>query len=268
MLYNSYIPTKLNDIVEQIWEIEIPFKSNYTILPSGNVELLFPLYHDIDISANKITASENPVRNCTSFLSGLHTKPLKMAFDRFHTFGVQMKPIAAKAIFGIPLCEIRNYFVEGDIILDNISIMEDQLHSKTNFIERAQWFEQFLLKRINETPDLHLAIRLEQAIKKHINQKGNGSKKSIEDMMGYSRTQTYRIFNTWFGTSSHSYLKLLQFIRAVESLHTPTVKLVDIALKNGYYDQSHFIRTFHDFADITPGEYRKIMSYLPGQLFV
>lgn len=267
MQYNSYIPTKLNDIVEQIWEIEIPFQSNLTLLPSGKVELLFPLCRDVDISANRITASENPVRNCTSFLSGLHTKPLKMTFDGFHMFGVQMKPVAVKAIFGMPLCEIRNYFVEGKYILGDIGFMEEQLHSKANFMERAQWFENFLLKRINETPDLHLAIRLEQALKKHINQKGNGSKKSIEDMMGYSRTQTYRLFNMWFGTSSHSYLKLLQFIRAVESLHDPSVRLVDAGHANGYYDQSHFIRTFQDFAEITPGEYRKLMSSLPGQLF-
>ncbi len=134
-------------------------------------------------------------------------------------------------------------------------------------MERAQWFENFLLKRINETPDLHLAIRLEHALKKHVTQKGNGSKKSIEDMMGYSRTQTYRLFNMWFGISSHSYLKLLQFIRAVESLHEPSVRLVDAGLTNGYYDQSHFIRTFQDFAEITPGEYRKLMSSFPGQLF-
>jgi AraC-like DNA-binding protein len=45
------------------------------------------------------------------------------------------------------------------------------------------------------------------------------------------------------------------------------VKLIDVGLENGYYDQSHFIRSFHEFADMTPGEYRRQMSSIPGQLF-
>jgi len=267
MKFNSYIPTKLTGIVDLIWEHEVPAQGTYTVLPSGKVELIFPLYRDVDVTAKKIRNHENPVKNYSCFLSGLHTKPLKMAFDKFHTFGIQMKPVAVKALFGMPLCNIKDYFVEGDVVLDTINLMEDKLYSAKNFSERAHWFENFLLRKINETADLHNAIHLDRVINKYLSQKRIGSSISIESRLGYSRTQTFRLFNDWFGVSAHSYLKLLQFIHSVEALHDRNVKLIDVGYDNGYYDQSHFIHAFQEFADMTPGEYRKQMNLIPGQLF-
>lgn len=267
MNINSYIPTKLSGIVDLIWEHEMHLCGSYTILPSGKVEIIFPIRPVKQLKAIKIKPDENPVNNHFCFLSGLHTNPLQMTFERFHTFGIQMKPIAVKALFGIPLCEIRNYFVEGSVLFKTINLMEDKLHSCENFLERATWFENFLLSKIDETPDLHSAIHLDRSIRKYMNQKHYDQGKSIQDMMGYSRTHTYRLFNEWFGISVHSYQKLLQFIRSTESLHDTSLKLSDAGLINGFYDQSHFIRTFHEFADMTPGEYRKQLPQLPGLLF-
>ncbi len=267
MKYNTYVPTNLTGIVDLIWEQEIPYPGRFTILPSGKVELIFPIHPIENLDAVKIGEHDNPVNNHSCFLSGLHTRPLKMTFEKFHTFGVQMKPVAVKALFSIPLYEIRNYFVEGTEIFETIRMIEEQIHSNQSFKERAQWFENFLLKKIHETADLHTAINLDRAIKKHFIQKLNGSSKTIQDLMGYSRTQSFRLFNEWFGISAHSYQKLLQFIRAVETLHDSNLKLIDAGLENGFYDQSHFIRTFQEFAEMTPGEYRKQMTALPGLIF-
>lgn len=267
MIFNSFIPTKLTGIVDLIWEQEVPVPGRYTVLPSGKVELIFPIQPIEHLEAVKITDQDNPVNNHSCFLSGLHTRPLRMIFDRFHAFGIQMKPIAVKALFGMPLCHIRDYFVEGHIILETIRRMEEQLHSPKTFTEKAQWFENFLLKKIDETADLHIAFNIDQTIRKFIAQKQQGTSKSIEDLMGYSRTQTFRLFNDWFGLSAHSYQKLRQFIHTVESLHSPEIKLIEVGYENGYFDQSHFIRTFQEYADMTPGEYRKQMSPFPGQLF-
>lgn len=267
MIFNAYIPTKLAGIVDLIWEQEISAQGRFTVLPSGKVELIVPVHPIETLDAVKITAQDNPVNNLSCFLSGLHTKPLKMTFDRFHAFGIQMKPVAVKALFGMPLSEIRNYFVEGEIVFANIRLMEAQIYSKSSFSEKAQWFENFLLNKINETADLHTAINLDRVIKKHIILKQKGSCKSIQDIMGYSRTQTYRLFNEWFGVSSQSYQKLLQFIRTVETLHNSSLKLIDVGLENSFYDQAHFIRSFQEFADMPPGKYRKIMSAFPGQIF-
>jgi AraC-like DNA-binding protein len=264
---NGYIPPKLNGIVDLIWEHEIFVPGGYTALPSGKVEIIFPICPVKQLKAVKMNAEDNPVNQFSCFISGLHTKPLKMTFEQFHTFGIQMKPVAVKALFGMPLSEIRDYYVEGSLIFDTLNMMEDKLHSCDNFMERAKWFENFLRAKIDETPDLHLAIHLDRTIRKFINHKHPGPVKSIQDLMGYSRTHTHRLFNEWFGISVHSYQKLLQFIRTTETLHDPALKLTEAGLKNGYYDQSHFIRTFQQFAEMSPGAYRRQMSALPGILF-
>ncbi|HMQ08875.1 MAG TPA: helix-turn-helix domain-containing protein [Saprospiraceae bacterium] len=264
---NAYIPSKLTGIVDLIWEHEMYEPGSYTILPSGKVEIIFPINPVKQIKATKVSLQDNPVNKFPCFLSGLHTQPINMTFERFHTFGIQMKPVAVKALFGMPLCEIRDYYIEGSQVFDTMNIMEDKLHEIGNFTDRAKWFEDFLLSKINESPDLHNAIHLDTKIRKFILEKRHDSDKSILDVMGYSRTQTFRLFNEWFGLSAHSYQKLLKFISATESLHNPTFKLTDIGFENGFYDQPHFIRTFHEFAGMTPGEYRKRMTELPGLLF-
>ncbi|HMO39923.1 MAG TPA: helix-turn-helix domain-containing protein [Saprospiraceae bacterium] len=267
MKLNAYIPSKLTGIVDLIWEHEMYVPGSYAILPSGKVEIIFPINPVKQIKAVKMSSADNPVNSFPCFLSGLHTRPLKMTFERFHTFGIQMKPVAVKALFGMPLCEIRDYYIEGTLVFDTINRLEDKLYTIDNFTDRAKWFENFLLSKIDETPDLHNAIHLDATIKNFILEKRHGSAKSVLDVMGYSRTQTYRLFNEWFGLSAHSYQKLLQFISATESLHNPALKLTDIAFENGFYDQSHFIRTFQEFAGMTPGEYRRQMTGLPGLLF-
>lgn len=267
MKFNAYLPGKLAGIVDLIWEQEIADPGEYTLLPSGKVELIFPLCPIVSLDAVKIADRDNPVNNHPCFLSGLHTRPLKMTFNKFHAFGIQMKPVAVKALFGLPLCHIKNYFVEGEAVPGTITTMEDKVHSIGDFLKKAQWVENFLLKKMNETADLHIAIHLDKAIKKYLAKKQNGSLNTIENLMGYSRTQTYRLFKDWFGISAHSYQKLLQFIRTVEALHHHDAKLNAVGLDNGYYDQSHFIRSFQEFAGMTPGEYEKKKSSYPGQLF-
>lgn len=267
MKFDAYTPNKLSGLVDLIWELEIPHPGTFTVLPSGKVELIFPIHIIENLEAVKISPQDNPVNNHACFLSGLHTKPLKMSFGHFHTFGIQMKPVAVKALFGMPLCEIRDYFIGGDVIFDTINTLVEQLHCKSGFTERAQWFENYMFNKINETADLHIAINLDRAIKQYIVQKPNGSSKTIETLLGYSRTHTFRLFNEWFGISAHAYQRLLQFINAVETLHDSNLKLTDTGLENGFYDQSHFIRTFQDYANMTPGVYRKQMSAIPGQIF-
>lgn len=267
MEFKEYIPASLSGIVDLIWEHVMPFPGSYTILPSGKVELIFPLHPITDLLAAKITKQENPMNNYNCFLSGLHTRPLNMTFEKFHVFGIQMKPVAVKALFGMPLSEIRDYFVEAKIVFGSINRMEDMVNSSNSFEERAKWFESFLYQRIHENADLHMAIKLEKAIGKHLTKKTHEPTIRIEEMLGYSRTQTYRIFNEWFGISAHAYQKLMQFIQSVDMLHHENIKLMDIGFNNGYYDQAHFIHTFHKFADMTPGAYRQRMTAVPGQLF-
>ena len=83
--------------------------------------------------------------------------------------------------------------------------------------------------------------------------------------MGYSRAHTHRLFNEWFGLSSQKYQRLMKFVHTLESLHYSEEPLTAIGLNQGYFDQAHFIRTFKEFAEMTPGAYRQLKPNLLGQ---
>lgn len=262
-----YIPGKLNGLVDLIWEGKHDTPFNLKILPTGRVELIFNLSAEANVrNALKIDNNNSPLKHFC-FLSGLHTQPLDLHFNRFHTFGIQMKPVAIKALWHLPSFEVRNYYSEGTIIIRDIDCIEEKLKSNIPFIEKATWLEEYIYKRVNQTANVNQAINLNDACEKFIRKKEFYHCSTIEEMFGYSRTQTFRIFNDWFGVSAHSYQKLIQFVRSLHLLHNRSTNLTENAINGGYYDQAHFIRSFKSFSGITPGEYRKQMTHIPGQLF-
>ncbi|MBX2930237.1 MAG: AraC family transcriptional regulator [Saprospiraceae bacterium] len=253
-------------MIKMIWEQVCDDPMHWKILPSGMVELIFRVGPTIQMEkARKLGPENNPMQNFC-FLSGLHTKPLYMSFEKFHVVGVQMYPVAVKALFGLPANEIRDGAAEGDMLFDELNRVEDLLKSAAPFPYKARRLEHLLLRRIHENNELYVAMKLSRLAQGLVRQKTLGESIDIATCLGYSRTQTFRIFNDWFGWSAGHCLQLFQFVNSTHRLHLPFGRLVDVGMQEGYFDQPHFIRAFKDFAEMTPGEYRGKMTGLPGQL--
>ncbi|KAA3618720.1 MAG: AraC family transcriptional regulator [Calditrichaeota bacterium] len=266
MNVNFYEPVKIKDLVKIIWEQQSDDPMNWQILPSGSVELIFNIGPKMEnIKAKRIGNGFNPTENFC-FLSGLHTKPLYMNFPRFHVMGVQMYPIAVKALFGIPCMEVKDWAVPGELLFHEINKIEDYMCGNHSFFEKAKWIESFLLSLINENIELYTAMKMKDTLSKMYSNRLMGKKYSIENLTGYSRMHAHRLFTDWFGLSPARNLKLLQFTNSLTYLHFAPEKLTDIAFEKGFYDQAHFIHNFREFANMTPGQYRKRKTNLVGQL--
>lgn len=61
------------------------------------------------------------------------------------------------------------------------------------------------------------------------------------------------------------YLNGLRVARAKELLRSNRSPMLKVALACGFTNQSHFNRVFRKAAGVTPGEYRKSVSYTPSQ---
>jgi AraC-like DNA-binding protein len=65
-----------------------------------------------------------------------------------------------------------------------------------------------------------------------------------------------RLFTEDVGVTPKRYVRMTRFERVLASAFArPGPDWAQVAVEHGYFDQSHLIREFHDFAGMTPGAY-------------
>lgn len=73
----------------------------------------------------------------------------------------------------------------------------------------------------------------------------------------YSPAQFRRLFTRLMGQSPSVYIANVRINNAKALLKTTDKRISDIAVEVGFFDHSHFIRTFRKLVGVTPAEYRK-----------
>ena len=82
---------------------------------------------------------------------------------------------------------------------------------------------------------------------------------SIETLSQLSSLSPYyliRCFRQQFGLPPHLYQRQVRLLKAKHALHT-SQSLAAIANDTGFFDQSHFTRSFKRVFGVTPGAYRQ-----------
>ena len=267
MKAQNYIPEKLKGFVELISHQKSYEPNTWTFLPDGISCLMFRLNSESGwdiLKAKSIHQMENPSRNFC-LITGFSTTPVVISYNHFDYIAAFLRPIALNALFGIPANELRDLAIEGSHIIPDLDRVEDQLQELTNFHDRAQYLENWLYSKIKESSGLHTALSLQRLENKLASNHYRNDGKQLEDFMGYSRAQTHRIFNRWFGLSSQKYQRLQKFVRTLEHVHFSNDSLTSVSHRHGYFDQAHFIRSFKEFAHLTPSQYRTSQSELMAQ---
>jgi len=260
--FNFYEPKKLQGIVEVIGGFYSDSPSRFKVLPNGKLEIMFFLEgsSDCSLSFSKQTEGESGhgvKQPCILF--GDFTKPTYISFQRIHMMVVIMEPIAAKAVFGLPAYEMKDVAIEPFMIKNSIPYIQDNLQRLPNFTARAQFLENFILKKIQEFPELLMMKRLIQSTQ--IVASGyNGFKPESRldwDHINFSRAHFHRLCKDWLGITYAQYLGVHQFRKVLNQIATTDIPLTDIAYSHGYFDQSHFNRRFKAYSDMSPGAFRK-----------
>lgn len=265
MHFRRYIPRSLGGIVSAIWEQKANRPMRWQILPSGFTELIVrlsppPTVVPFDSMKLDINPTVYP-----SFLSGLHAKSIRLQFAVFHFMGIQLHPLAVRAVFGFPTSEVCDTAVEGTTAHRTLLHVEERLSELPGFRERAAWLESWILNGLHESPELLMMRDIAGFVNRELPRLGtNGG--TIESHLGFSRAHTHRMFHEWFGMAPGRYLRFRKYIRGLELMHTSAASLTDISFRAGFFDQPHFTRTFREFTDMTPRAYRRRMSDHFGQL--
>lgn len=139
--------------------------------------------------------------------------------------------------------------------------MAAQLHrclDQTNSLsELNKQLNQILLSYTgNYTLSNELLLSVDTLLRGH----GSVSVALLSEQSHYSTRHLNRIFLNQIGISIKTFARLIRLEHTLQLLGSGAYELTELALQNGYCDQSHFIRDFKKLCGITPNTFLANMS--------
>ena len=253
-IFQTYVPKSLFGIVDVIVQFQSNMPQSYKVLPNGKIELQF-LLEGSDVLDNKLGDSSGNNSQFTYLFSAM-SKPHYPSFKKINMVLIIMSPIAAKVLFGLPAKELKNNCIEPTMLKKSLNEIQDKLNTLSTFKERAWFLEKFLFKKIQESSDAFMMSKLLNQID-ILNRQGNKSWQYTHlklDHINFSKSHFHRLCVDWLGMSYNSHIQLQQFRNTAFSLNQ-SKRFSDITFDYHYYDQSHLIRKFKQFSNMTPTEY-------------
>lgn len=131
----------------------------------------------------------------------------------------------------------------------------EEISLADSFAQRIRLFQEFAQEHLIDehyTPDL---VEYTEIIMCHA--RGNVKIGQLSDELGYTDRYCRKRFKEALGISIKSYSETLRFQNAVRMMDKGNSPIADVIYDNQYYDQSHLIREFKKFTDLTPADFRK-----------
>ena len=172
--------------------------------------------------------------------------------------GAQLHPGAAELVLGIPADELAERHTPlTDVWGRSCDEAIERLRAIGDLGQRLDLFESILATRLPRVRGLQPAIA--EALARFAVGGELGSVGTVVRESGYSHRRFIALFRRAVGLPPKVFWRVRRFQRAVARIATtPESSLVELALDEGYSDQSHFNREFREFTGLTPRQYREI----------
>lgn len=256
MKYRESKPSPLlAGIVKCFWSIENDAASDASlepVLPDGCPEVVF----NFGDRFQRMRSSGSFETQASAIVSGqLRKHILIRPTGMVELFGVRFHPHAAAIFLGLPMVELTDEVVSLDSVIGSrADELEDMIAGANTFEARTAVFEAALARAAaKKNGEHHLAARLSESV---IARRGCKSISDLRDSFSLTERRLERIFDRSIGLSPKMFTRIVRFqnvVRHVEMAESPD--LLDAALSFGYYDQSHMIREFREFAGKSPVAY-------------
>ncbi len=264
---NIYFPRTApeNGLVRFVWQkTRVGYGAEKeTILPKGTAEIIFNLADQALFfrDSEKATAA---FYACT--INGLNTAPFNLVKSDAQTFlGIQLHPFALKFLFGIPSAEFTDRVVNGFDVCDSLRVLHEELSLADHFNDRVPLILKWLGQKIKIR-----GTQLDRSVIFDLHQSPDLEHPSVKSLGAYynvSERHLSRLCKEFLGVKAEDFILYRKYLAGLARLHDPSAPLTEVAYASGFYDQSHFIREFKAFTGLTPKQYRREMSDLPGHLF-
>ena len=165
---------------------------------------------------------------------------------------VDLSPLAARQLFDVPLSELRGRTVPlADLLPRDFATLLECLGEPRETSTSIDRLEAYLIRRLGTarppSPRVAGAVARIEALG------GRLDVGSLAPWLGISHKHLIALFHDQVGVSPKLFARLVRHERALAAAHShPEWSWAEIALRGGYYDQSHLHREVRAFTGATP----------------
>jgi AraC-like DNA-binding protein len=251
--YHEWMPcAALNGVILAYWRVAGDGTSvpSPTILPDAYVEIVVNLGGAVSLDGRPFTGSQ-PARAVV----GLLDTAIEMRYPPdVCTFGIRLHPARAATFLGVPTRALMNTVSPlGQLSpqLDEELSRVTETYPRIASSEGRDAVESVLLAHLRRAPPTDdLIVR---AVDHLLAADAPLAVADLATTLGVSPRQVHRRFLAEVGVSPKRLERLARFARAWrQAVMGPRGTWADLALANGYADQSHLVREFRTFGARPP----------------
>ena len=257
-IFNFYQPNPpLSKFVDSLWLYDSDVVEHNTehILPTGTLELAINLRQN-ELLFHDSERRENYSRFSGAVVSGAHRHrfaPHKT--EKITIIGVHFKPGGAFPFLGLPAGDLVDTHVDLETIWGvSASRLRSRLCEARTSAERFELLQDALLSRLCHGVKQHYAVST--ALEMFWKNQGRPTVRETAKYLGLSQRRFIQVFSAEVGMTPKLFSRIQRFQQSRWLIQNiPAPNWADLALDLGYFDQSHLIREFQEFAGFSPTDY-------------
>ena len=257
MLYLSYRPgPPLNEFVDYFWLIQDGQTQRLEkILPCGAIELVINLKNN-EIHIHDPDHPERYRQFSGAVFSGTYSRSfICNAFQHEAIMGVHFKVAGAFPFLDTDASELSNTHANlADLWGNPGRELRERLCLAVTPQQRFRIMEAALKDRLRYYPSRQLKMKI--ALSMFSTGGDVVLVRDVSRQLGLPQRRFIQMFNSHVGLTPKLFCRILRFQQArvlAEKLATPD--WAELAVNCGYFDQSHLIKDFQEFAGSTPKLY-------------
>ena len=211
----------------------------------------------IDLDAGwTVTYEQNPL-HLRSFVAGITDGPVLVGHDgSARCLQVDLTPLGARRLIGVPMSELANRTVPIDDVLGGFGrFLVQRIGEAPDWPSRFALLDDVLRARLAEAPPIDPGVTWSL---RRIKESGGAA--AIGDLaaeLGWSHRRLIARYRDTVGLPPKLVARIVRFERLTAALAVrPAIDWACAATACGYFDQAHLAREVRELAHITPTELR------------
>jgi AraC-like DNA-binding protein len=253
MVYLQKAPSPLlRSCVRALWYCRAPHvvRHRERVLPNGSMQIILNLSRSHLTGCGEDGKADRRLPPAIVVGTRLRYEVVDTA-DMEELAGIWFQPGGFTELFR----ERANLFFERSIALDDVWVgarLAERLSEVPTPLQKLRTLERLLTQLFHQ--GTHRSELVGNAI--HLFRDKALTVAQCAGSVGVSERRLSQVFRERVGMSPKKWCRIRRFQTAVRALHKGVnVPWAELALRCGYYDQSHFANDFHAFSGINPTTY-------------